>query len=52
MPGLGVEHSEYLQRVYLERRDDALYVVSQASGGNFMERVDLATGAHRSLLRP
>jgi outer membrane protein assembly factor BamB len=52
VPGLGVPHSEYLQSVYLEHRGDWLYVVSQASGGNFMERVDLATGTHRALLRP
>jgi outer membrane protein assembly factor BamB len=51
VPGLGVAHSEYLQRVYLERRGDTLYVVSQASGGAFMERVELSTGVHRSLLR-
>jgi hypothetical protein len=51
VPGLGVDHSKYRQYVYLERRDDQLYVVSQGSGGNFMERVALATGAHVSLVR-
>ncbi len=50
--GLGVAHSEYEQSVYLAVRGDAVFVVSQASGGNFVERVELATGAHRSVLRP
>ncbi len=50
--GLGVKHSEYEQSVYLAVRGDAVFVVSQASGGDFVERVELATGAHRSVIRP
>ncbi|MEZ5992765.1 MAG: hypothetical protein R3E76_10480 [Planctomycetota bacterium] len=34
---LGVGHSEYLHDVYLELRDDKLVVVSQASGGWWIE---------------
>jgi outer membrane protein assembly factor BamB len=52
VPGLGVQHSEYLQHVYLEIRKQSLFAVSQASGGNFIEQLDLATGAHHAVLRP
>ena len=51
VPGLGVAHSEYEQLVYLELRGTSLYVVSQGSGGHFIERLDLATGAHHAVLR-
>ena len=51
VPGLGVGHSEYLQRVYLEVRGPALFAVSQASGGHFIEQLDLATGTHHAVMR-
>jgi len=45
VPGLGVGHSEYFQSVYARARGAALFVISQAAGGWYMERLSLATGA-------
>ncbi|HEV7555272.1 MAG TPA: PQQ-binding-like beta-propeller repeat protein [Kofleriaceae bacterium] len=44
VPGLGVGHSEYYQTVYARARGDDLFVISQGSGGWFMERLAVATG--------
>lgn len=41
---LGVAHSEYLHTAYIEARGPTIYVVSQAVGGAFFERLTLATG--------
>jgi outer membrane protein assembly factor BamB len=42
--GLGVTHSKYEQLVYIEARGDALFVISQAAGGEFIEQLALPTG--------
>jgi len=34
---LGVDHSKYSHHAYVELRDDRLIVVSQGSGGSFVE---------------
>jgi outer membrane protein assembly factor BamB len=46
--GLGVAHSKYRQLVYLELRGDDLYVVSQASGGGYFEKLGIADGVSKS----
>jgi hypothetical protein len=45
VPGLGVPHSQYEHLAYVELRGDALYVVSEASGGGFLERLSASTGS-------
>lgn len=46
-PGLGVAHSKYWHRVYVRTTGDAVFVVSQAAGGNFVVELDAATGERR-----
>ncbi|MFT3697348.1 MAG: PQQ-binding-like beta-propeller repeat protein [Kofleriaceae bacterium] len=42
--GLGVGHSEYEHFAYVEPRGDELFVVSQGSYGQFLERMSVKTG--------
>lgn len=42
--GLGVSHSKYWQRCYVEVRGDVLVIVSQAAGGHFVEVLDAGKG--------
>ena len=42
---LGVAHSEYEHRAYLDVRGDVVFVISEASGGGFLEKRSVATGA-------
>jgi outer membrane protein assembly factor BamB len=52
IPGLGVAHSQYLHLAYLDVQGNKVFVVSQASGGSFFERVDLATGKREARCDP
>jgi outer membrane protein assembly factor BamB len=45
--GLEVDHSKYWHRVHAQGRGDAVFLVSQAAGGNFVVELDAATGARR-----
>jgi outer membrane protein assembly factor BamB len=42
---LGVTHSGYIHRAYIEVRGDKVFVISQGTYGDFLERMSVATGA-------
>lgn len=52
--GLGISHSKYWQRVYVEFRGTELVLVSQGMGGHFVERRTITDGAliHRWTIPP
>ncbi len=46
--GLGVPHSKYWHRAYVELRGDRVLVVSQGAGGHFIDARDLRTGFRKT----
>jgi outer membrane protein assembly factor BamB len=45
--GLGIAHSKYWHRAHARAIGDAVFVVSEAAGGNFVVELDAATGEKR-----